>query len=89
MMEAEVLLYYQMPPEHPAVGALVDWSPICDRCAPVRVTGSCYRHIERRPLLWSVDPNGSRIPIPIATCRHSQTTKQIVLAQRRRDEARG
>ena len=43
MMEAEVLLYYQMPPEHPAVGALVDWSPICDRCAPVRVTGSCYR----------------------------------------------
>ena len=63
-MEAEVLLYYQMPPEYPAVGALVDWLPICDRCAPVRVTGFCYRRIERRPLLWSVDPNGSRILIP-------------------------
>jgi hypothetical protein len=23
----------------------------------VRVTGFCYHHIDRRALLWSVDPN--------------------------------
>jgi hypothetical protein len=66
--------------------ALVDWfgCRYGDTRAAVRASAgddgflpACHRLIERRPLLWT-RTNGSRVPV--ATCRHSQTTTEQTAA---------